>query len=218
MPTRTAATQSVASQRTTTMSAERKAFWHSPYTNADAQVVQQKKGLKTLEAAKEFIGRAVLNKKEAELEKLGVSRHLFDDQDCLARFKRSGFTDSDVKQARKSFDFLKGASTDEVKGYLGLKLRNKEAGYLGGMEMLEQHGISESKYDSHEQLDAFKSSGMGDRHVREAKAKFDFLKDSSTADVKQYLGLKVLNAKDGYGFAKDFLKQIGASSGWSARG
>jgi len=198
------------------MSTERKAFWHSPYTNADAQVVQQKKGLKTLDAAKEFIGAAILNKKEAELEKLGVSRHLFDDQDCLARFKRSGFTDSDVAMAKKSFGFLKGASTNEVKGYLGLKLRNAESGYKGGMEMLEQFGITESKYDRHELMDAFKASGMGDRQVREAKAKFDFLAKSSPQDIKEYLGLKVLNAKDGYAFAADFLKQVGASKGWSA--
>jgi len=198
------------------MSNERKAFWHSPYTNADAQVVKQKKGLPTLDAAKEFIGAAVLNKKEADLGKLGVTRANYDDQDCLTRFKRSGFTESDVKQARKSFAFLKGASDNQVKGYLGLKLRNVEAGYKGGVEMLAQAGITESKYDAHEQLDAFKGSGMGARHVADAKAKYDFLSGSSEKEIKQYLGLKVLNAKDGYGFAKDFLKNIGATKGWGA--
>lgn len=217
MPNRTTAAQSVAPRSTPTRSVERKAFWHSPYTNADAKVVQEKKGLKTLDLAKDFIGSAVLNKQEGELQKLGVTRYRFDDHDCLTRFQRSGFTDSDVAQAKKSFSFLKGASTDEVKGYLGLKLRNAEVGYKGGLEMLQQHGITEGKYDAHEMMDAFKSSGMGDRHVRDAKARFGFLRDSSTAEVKQYLGLKVLNAKDGYAFAKDFLKQIGANGGWSAR-
>lgn len=220
MPHRIIAAQSAA-PKSTSMTPERKAFWHSPYTNADAKVVQDKKGLKTLDAAKEFIGQAVLNKKEGELGKMGVTRYRFDDHDCLTAFKRSGFTDADVKQAKKSFDFLKGASTAEVQGYLGLKLRNAEVGYKGGLEMLGEHGITESKYDAHDQLAAFKSSGMGDRHVRDAKAKFDFLKDSSTAEVKQYLGLKVLNAKDDYGFAKDFLKQIGAGTagggGWKPK-
>ena len=200
----------------TALANERKAFWHSPYTNADAQVVKQKKGLPTLDAAKEFIGAAVLNKKEADLGKLGVTRANYDDQDCLTRFKRSGFTESDVKQARKSFEFLKGASDNQVKGYLGLKLRNVEAGYKGGVEMLAQAGITEGKYDAHEQLDAFKGSGMGARHVADAKAKYDFLSGSSEKEIRQYLGLKVLNAKDGYGFAKDFLKNIGATRGWGA--
>jgi hypothetical protein len=216
MPNRASAAQSVAPRTAPAMSNERKAFWHSPYTNADAQVVKQKKGLPTLDAAKEFIGAAVLNKKEADLGKLGVTRANYDDQDCLTRFKRSGFTESDVKQARKSFEFLKGASDNQVKGYLGLKLRNVEAGYKGGVEMLAQAGITEGKYDAHEQLDAFKGSGMGARHVADAKAKYDFLSGSSEKEIKQYLGLKVLNAKDGYGFAKDFLKNIGATRGWGA--
>ncbi|MBL8936034.1 MAG: hypothetical protein JNM69_15865 [Archangium sp.] len=214
MPARTTAAQTVTPRATTSMSNERKAFWHSPYTNADAQVVKQKKNLPSLDAAKEFIGSAIINKKEADLQKIGVTRYRFDDQDCLTRFARSGFTDSDVKQAKKSFDFLKGASTTEVKGYLGLKLRNAEVGYKGGLEMLQQNGITESKYDNHELMDAFKSSGMGDRQVRDAKAKYDFLAGSSPTEIKQYLGLKVLNAKDGSDFAKDFLKNIGASKGW----
>lgn len=214
MPNRTTAAQSVTPRTTTAMSNERKAFWHSPYTNADAQVVKQKKGLATLDAAKEFIGAAVLTKKEADLGKLGVTRTRFDDQDCQARFKRSGFTDADVKQAKKSFPFLKGASDSDVKGYLGLKLRNTEVGYKGGMEMLAQAGITESKYDAHDQVAAFKNSGMGARHVAAAKAKYDFLAGSSEKEIKQYLGLKVLNAGDGYGFAKDMLKDIGATKGW----
>ncbi len=217
MPNRTTAAQSVTPRTaSSTMSKERKAFWHSPYTNADAQVVKQKKGLPSLDAAKEFIGKAVLSKKEGELTKLGVTRARYDDQDCLAKFSRSGFTDSDVRQARKAFDFLKGASDSEVKGYLGLKLRNAEVGYKDGLKMLEEHGITESKYDAHEQLDAFKGSGMGERHVRAAKQQFDFLAGSTDKEIKQYLGLKVLNATDGYGFAKDFLKQIGATKGWGS--
>ena len=63
-------------------------------------------------------------------------------------------------------------------------------------------------------MDAFKTSGMGARHVAAAKAKYDFLAGSSEKEIKQYLGLKVLNAKDGSDFAKDFLKNIGATRGW----
>ncbi len=215
MPIRTNAAQSVAASKTPAMSAERKAFWHSPYTNADAQTVKQKKGLPTLEAAKDLIGQAILTKKEGALEKLGVTRYRFDDQDCLSRFARSGFTDSDVRQAKKSFDFLKKSSTQDVQGYLGLKLRNKEVGYQGGMDMLNAAGITESKYDHHELMDAFKQSGLGDRQVRAAKEQYGFLAQSSPTDIKEYLGLKVLNAKDGYAFAKDFLKQVGGTTGWS---
>lgn len=217
MVSRTSHVQSVSPQTTRAMTPERKAFWHSPYTSEDAKVIQQKKGLPNLDAAKSYIGTAILTKKEGELQALGVTRYRFDDHDALARYNRSGFTDSDVKQAKKEFDFLKGASNTEVKAYLGLKLRNVEVGYKGGLEMLEQHGITESKYDQHEQLDAFKGSGMGDRQVRAAKEKYDFLRGSSNADVKAYLGLKVLNAKDGHDFAKDMLKQIGGSQGWGPR-
>lgn len=216
MPARTQAAQSVTPRSTKPMSNERKAFWHSPYTNEDAKVVKQKKGLPTLDAAKEYIGAAVLQKKEGELQSLGVTRYRYDDHDCLSRFKRSGFTESDVKQAKKSFNFLSDATANQVKAYLGLKLRNLETGFKGGMQMLAEHGITEGKYDSHEQLDAFKKAGLTDRHVRDAKAKFDFLTGSSDRDVKEYLGLKVLNAKDGYDFAKDFLKQLGANKGWGA--
>lgn len=216
MPARTQATQSVASRQPSGLSPERKAFWHSPYTNADAKVVQDKKKLPNLDAAKSVIGQAILQKNEASLQKLGVTRYNFDDHDCLTRFARSGFTDADVAQAKKSFDFLKGESTQHVKAYLGLKLRNVEYGYTGGMEMLKQHGITESKYDQHDLLAAYKGAGLGERHLQAAREKFDFLKGSTKEEVKAYLGLKVLNAKDGYGFAVDFLKQVGASRGWSS--
>lgn len=216
MPIRTNAAQSVAQNNTVKLTPERRAFWHSPYTNADAKVVQQKKGLPNIEAGKTFIGNAILTKNEGVLEQMGVTRARYDDQDCLTRFNRSGFTDADVKQAKKSFDFLKGASTQEVKAYLGLKLRNLEVGYKGGMEMLQEHGITESKYDKHDLAAAFAKSGMGDRQIREAKSQYDFLKKSSTQEVKEYLGLKVINAKDGYGWAKDFLKSVGGTGGWGA--
>ncbi len=214
MPARTTAAQATTPAPSRTLSNERKAFWHSPYTNADAQAVKTRKGLPTLDAAKDFIGAAILGKKEGQLQALGVTRYRFDDHDCLARFERSGFTESDVKQAKKAFPFLKGASTNDVKGYLGLKLRNQEVGYPDGLKMLTEHGITESKYDAHEQLDAFKAGGLSARHVSAAKAQYDFLSGSSDTEVKQYLGLKVLNAKDGYDFAKDFLKAIGATKGW----
>ena len=42
----------------------------------------------------------------------------------MAAFKRSGYSSADVEQAKKKFDFLKGASTQEVKEYMGLKVLN----------------------------------------------------------------------------------------------
>jgi hypothetical protein len=217
MPVKPASVQSVSSRSAApAMSKERKAFWQSPFTNEDAKVVKTKMKLPSLDAAKEVIGKAVLEKNEGSLQGMGVSRHLFDDQDCVSRFKRSSFSSADVAQAKKSFDFLKGASTAQVQSYLGLKLRNAESGYKGGMEMMAAHGITESKYDSHDQMAAFKTSGMTDRHVREAKAKFDFLANSPVAEIKQYLGLKVLNAKDGYAPAKAMLKDVGFSKGWGS--
>ena len=82
-------------------------------------------------------------------------------------------------------------------------------GYLGGMELLAEHGITESKYDDHDQFDAFKRARFTDAQVKLAVQKFDFLQGIPARQVKEYLGLKVLNAKDGYDFAIDFLKQIG---------
>ena len=45
----------------------RTAFWHSPYTNADARAAQQAFGLPNLDAGKEYIGRAVLTRNEGPL-------------------------------------------------------------------------------------------------------------------------------------------------------
>ena len=42
----------------------------------------------------------------------------------MAAFKRSGYSAADVEQAKKKFDFLKTASTTEVKQYMGLKVLN----------------------------------------------------------------------------------------------
>jgi hypothetical protein len=163
----------------------RTAFWHSPYTNADAKAAQKAFGLKNLDAGKEFIGRAVLTRNEGVLQQNGISRARYDNHDCQVAFSRSPYTDSDAKQALKKMPFLKNIS--EAREYIGLKVVNKTE------DILQEVGVTRSKFDSHEMMDAFKRSGYSAADVAQAKKKFDFLKNCSTQEVKEYMGLKVLN-------------------------
>ena len=100
----------------------RTAFWHSPYTNADAKAAQKAFGLKNLDAAKEFIGKAVLTRNEGPLEQKGISRARYDNHDCTVAFARSPYTDADAKQALSKMPFLKNVA--EAKEYIGLKIVN----------------------------------------------------------------------------------------------
>lgn len=163
----------------------RTAFWHSPYTNADAKAAQKAFGLKSLDAAKEFIGKAVITRTEGTLEAKGISRARYDDHDCKVAFARSPYTDADAKAAVKKLPFLKNVA--EAKEYIGLKVVNKTE------SILEEVGITRSKYDSHEQMDAFKRAGYSEKDVDRAIKKFDFLQNCPRNEVKEYMGLKVLN-------------------------
>ena len=163
----------------------RTAFWHSPYTNADAKAAKKAFNLPSIDAAKELIGRAVITRNEGPLEAKGISRARFDNHDCTVAFQRSPYTDADAKQALKKLPFLKNLS--EAKEYIGLKVVNKTEDILGEV------GITRSQFDSHDKLAAFNRSGYSAKDVEQAKKKFDFLKGASTQQVKEYMGLKVLN-------------------------
>ncbi|MFT3710905.1 MAG: hypothetical protein QM817_25040 [Archangium sp.] len=163
----------------------RTAFWHSPYTNADAKAAQKAFGLKNLDAAKEFIGKAVITRNEGPLNQAGITRARWDDHDCAVAFARSPYTEADAKQALKKMPFLK--NVEDAKQYIGLKIVNKTE------SIMEEVGVTRSKYDPHEQMDAFKRSGFTTADAEQAKKKFDFLKDVPLKEVKEYLGLKVLN-------------------------
>lgn len=163
----------------------RTAFWHSPYTNADAKTAQKAFGLKNLDAAKEFIGRAVITRNEGPLEQKGISRARYDNHDCTVAFARSPYTDADARQALSKMPFLKNVA--EAKEYIGLKIVNKTEDILGEV------GVTRSKFDSHDMMAAFKRSGYSAADVDQAKKKFDFLKGATTQEVKEYMGLKVLN-------------------------
>lgn len=165
--------------------AARTAFWHSPYTNADAKAAQKAFGLKNLDAAKEFIGRSVLTGNERPLELKGISRARYDNHDCAVLFARSPYTEADAKQALKKMPFLKNVA--EAKEYIGLKIANKTE------DILKEVGVTRSPYDSQDLMAAFKRSGYSSADVEQAKKKFDFLKTASTQEVKEYMGLKVLN-------------------------
>lgn len=165
--------------------AARTAFWHSPYTNADAKAAQKAFGLKNLDAGKELIGRAVITRNEGPLEQKGISRARYDNHDCTVAFARSPYTDADAKQALKKMPFLKNLA--EAKEYIGLKIVNKTEDILGEV------GVTRSKFDPQDMMAAFKRSGYSAADVEQAKKKFDFLKGASTQEVKEYMGLKVLN-------------------------
>lgn len=163
----------------------RTAFWHSPYTNADAKAAQKAFGLPNLDAGKEYIGRAVLTRNEGPLGQKGISRARYDNHDCTVAFARSPYTDADAKQALKKMPFLKNLA--EAREYIGLKVVNHTE------EILGEVGVTRSKFDPQDMMAAFKRSGYSAADVEQAKKKFDFLKGASTQEVKQYMGLKVLN-------------------------
>jgi hypothetical protein len=163
----------------------RTAFWHSPYTNADAKAAQKAFKLPNIDAAKEFIGRAVITRNEGPLNDKGISRARYDNHDCTVAFARSPYTDADAKQALKKMPFLKNVA--EAKEYIGLKIVNKTE------DILQEVGVTRSKFDPQDMMAAFKRSGYSAKDVEQAKKKFDFLKGASTQEVKEYMGLKVLN-------------------------
>jgi len=147
-----------------------------------------KKGLPTLDAAKKFIGEKIINKQEAELSGLGVHPDNYDSYECKDAFARSSYTEADAKAALTSFGFL--SSLDDAKEYIGLKIIN---GPDYEKSVLEPMGITRNNFDRQDCLAAFESSGYSAADVREAKKQFDFLGTSSTQEIKEYIGLKIVN-------------------------
>lgn len=169
----------------------RDAFARSPYTNADAEAALKAFGfLSNLNDAKEYIGLKVVNGPAMEaqvLAPLGITRNNFDDHDCYAAFKRSTYSDADVDAARKAFPFLKGSSTKEVQEYIGLKIVNKYE------KMLSDVGITPANFDRQDCLAAFAKSTYSAADVKKAEQTFDFLKGLPAVEVKEYIGLKIVN-------------------------
>lgn len=163
----------------------RTAFWHSPYTNADAKAAKKAFNLPSIDAAKELIGRAVITRNEGPLNAKGISRARYDDHDCMVAFQRSPYSEADAKAALKKLPFLENLG--QAKEYIGLKIVNKTE------DILNEVGVTRSPFDSQDMLAAFKRSGYSAADVDQAKKKFDFLKGASTQEVKEYMGLKVLN-------------------------
>lgn len=163
----------------------RNAFRHSTYSVADAKAAKQAFKLKTNAEGEAFIGRAILTKTESTLEAKGITPANWDRQDCLYAFVRSPYTKDDVAQALSKWDFLK--TPKQAREYIGLKINNK-AEFL-----LEEIGITTSKYDAHEQFGAFKRAGFTQADVEKAKKGWDFLYGVDDRGVKEYLGLKVMN-------------------------
>lgn len=169
----------------------RDAFARSPYTNADAEAALKAFSfLSNINDAKEYIGLKVVNGPSYEQSVLaphGITRALFDDHDCLSAFKRSTYSDADVDAAKKAFDFLRGSSKKEVQEYIGLKIVNKYE------KMLSDVGITPAPYDRQDCLAAFAKSTYSAADVQQAEQTFDFLKGLPAVEVKEYIGLKIVN-------------------------
>lgn len=165
--------------------AARTAFWHSPYTNADAAAAKKAFKLKTLDAAKAHIGEAVITRDERALAEQGITRARWDTHDCEVAFARSPYSDADAKKTLKKLPFL--GTLKGARQYIGLKVVNDTE------RILEELGVTRSPFDRQDLLAAFKRGGYSAADVTQAKKKFGFLAGSSAEEVKTYLGLKVLN-------------------------
>lgn len=172
------------------------AFEFSSYTEADAKAAVEKFSfLDDVDDAMEYIGLKIQEGNESMLDEVGITRNNFDKQDCLAAFNKSGYSEADAKTALKSFDFLH--TVDDAKEYIGLKIVN---GYEG---LLHEQGISESKFDHQDEMDAFYSSNYSDADAKKALKSFDFL--HNLEDAKGYIGLKIINGNE------SMLKNIGVT-------
>jgi hypothetical protein len=116
-----------------------------------------------------------------------VTRDLWDRQDCLTAFAKSGYTTADAKEAMRQFDFLRGGTVQDAKEYIGLKIRNKYE------SMLSEVGITRLPYDDHEMIPLAKKKGYTEADAKKAIEAFDFLKGSSVREAMGYIGLKVAN-------------------------
>ena len=167
------------------------AFSRSSYSLDDAkEALKQFSFLSSVEDAKEYIGLKIVNGPDYEksiLGAAGITPHTWDRHECLAAFDRSTYSEHDVLQARRAFSFLKGSTVGEVKEYIGLKIVN------GYEKMLSDAGITPHTWDRHELMAAFKTSTYSSSDVKAAKQAFDFLKNAPDNEVREYIGLKIVN-------------------------
>ncbi|MBL9039446.1 MAG: hypothetical protein JNG84_13085 [Archangium sp.] len=164
------------------------AFSKSRYSDDDVKQAMKKFPFLTTEAkAKEYIGLKIVNGSESILSAKGISPEAYDRHECIAAFERSQYSSADLKTAMKKLDFLRNGTVEDAKDYIGLKIIN------GTESILREVGVTPSRYDSQDQLAAFDKAGYTAANVRAAKQAFDFLAGSSDQEVKEYIGLKVLN-------------------------
>ena len=164
------------------------AFDRSSYTEADAEAAVAKFSfLENTDEAMEYIGLKIKNGNESMLSDVGITKHDFDSHDCMAAFRASGYSEADATKAFNTFDFL--YSVEDAKEYIGLKVVN---GFEG---MLNEEGISRSKFDHQDMRDAFDKSAYSDADATAALKTFDFL--HTMTDAKEYIGLKIINNYEG---------------------
>ncbi|MBL9037665.1 MAG: hypothetical protein JNG84_04020 [Archangium sp.] len=163
------------------------AFKRSGFSAADAKQAMKSFGLPNLDSAQKFIGMKVIGGDVETLQSAGITTDWADTHECRDAFDRSQYTEADAKTAKAKLSFLNDASIDAVKEYMGLKILQ------GTEEILRQVGVTTSKLDPHDCVVAFQKGGYTSAHVTAAKKAFPFLKTSTDAEVKAYIGLKVLN-------------------------
>jgi hypothetical protein len=156
-------------------------FDKSGYTTDDAKAAMQAFGCADLNEAKDLMGYKIATGWESQLADVGIKPGWGDDE--LRAFKKSGYTEIDVRQALVAFGFLN--SIDEAREYIGLKVLN------GNEKMLADNGITRGRWDTHEELRAFGDSGYTKEDAMKVMKAFDFI--DSVDDARAYIGLKVLN-------------------------
>jgi hypothetical protein len=110
-------------------------------------------------------------------------------------FYKSGYSMDDAAQLLESYPAGYLDNIWDAKELIGAKV---SSGFVG---VLKDYGITESPFDSHEQIANFERAGYTDYEARQALAQFPFLHDMQ--DAREYIGLKVMNG------AEHILEDIG---------
>jgi hypothetical protein len=182
-----AVAQTALGARSSTVDPRHRAFDGSKYTLLDAAAAQKSFGAKDLEGGKRAIGERVLAGRTSELDAAGIRPGDWDSHELKDAFSRSAYTTDDAKAALKAFNFL--SNIDDAREYIGLKIKNGAA----GEKILSDVGITQNNFDRHDCLAAFSRSAYSEADVSAAKKAFSFLSKSSAEDVRDYIGLKIVN-------------------------
>lgn len=182
-----AVAQTAVGARFSTVDPRRTAFDDSNYTLLDAKAAQKTFGAKDLEGGKRAIGERVLAGRTGELDAAGIRPGDWDSHELKDAFSRSSYSTDDAKAALKAFNFL--SNIDDAREYIGLKIKNGAA----GEQILSDVGITPNNFDRHDCLGAFSRSAYSEADVAAAQKAFSFLQGSSAEDVREYIGLKIVN-------------------------